>query len=75
MLSDAMAEAVRVHARARYDQGSADERIDGIRTAIAEIGRIAQSTRAAEQGAILDLNESLYMLIDALEQTAGNASR
>lgn len=74
-LSEAMARAVRVHARARDEEGTAAERIDRARAGIAEIGRIAAAAEPAEQGAILDLNESLQLLVEALEISPGNNHR
>jgi hypothetical protein len=69
-ISDAMAAAIRVHRQARTAQGTADERIEQLRTGIAEIGRIAATADADEQGRILDLNESLSMLLESVQITA-----
>ncbi|WP_433163845.1 hypothetical protein [Kribbella sp. CA-247076] len=69
-LSDAMAAALTVHRAARTSPGTADERIAQLGAAIEEIGRIADSADPAEQGRILDLNESLSMLQESLRITA-----
>ncbi|MEI8406819.1 MULTISPECIES: hypothetical protein [unclassified Kribbella] len=74
-LSDAMSEALRVHRQARTAQGSADERMEGLHAAIAEIGRIADTAEPAEHGRILDLNESLSMLLESLQITADRVNR
>lgn len=74
-LSPAMAAAVRVHARAGSQDGTVAERIERARAGMAEIGRIAATAETAEQGAILDLNESLSMLVDALSPGTGAADR
>jgi hypothetical protein len=66
-LSPAMAEAIRAHARASADGGTNEERIARAEAGMAEIGRIADAAAPAEQAAILEMNESLYMLIMALE--------
>jgi hypothetical protein len=69
-LSDAMSAAFRVHREARTAQGSTPERVERLRAGIAEIGRIADTADPAEQGRILDLNESLSMLMEALQLIA-----
>ena len=70
-LSAAMTEAVQVHTRARTAQGTPLERIEQLRAGIDAIGRIADTAEPAEQGTILNLNESLYLLVESLEITAG----
>ncbi|WP_460666655.1 hypothetical protein [Kribbella swartbergensis] len=74
-LSDAMSAAFRVHREARTAQGSAAERIERLEFGIAEIGRIAETAEPAERGRILDLNESLSMLLESLRITAARDSR
>ena len=71
-ISDELAEALRVHRQARTAQGTADERIEQLRAGIAEIGRIAATADAGEQGHILDLNESLSMLLESVQITASD---
>jgi hypothetical protein len=66
-LSPAMVEAVRAHARGNAADGTPAERIARAEAAMAEIGRIADAADPAEQASILDMNESLSMLITALE--------
>jgi hypothetical protein len=66
-VSPAMSEAVRVSDRAASNEGTTAERIARLAAGMDEIGRIADAADPAEKGAILDLNESLYMLRTALE--------
>ncbi|WBQ05086.1 hypothetical protein [Kribbella sp. CA-293567] len=66
-LSPAMVNAVRAHDRGSADAGTPAERIARAESATIEIGRIADTAGPAEQAAILDLNEPLYMLIMSLE--------
>ena len=73
-ISEAMAAAVRVHRRARNAQGSRDERIAHLRAGIDEIGHIADNADPGEQGQILNLNESLAMLMESLEIGASTDS-
>jgi hypothetical protein len=71
-LSDAMAAVFRVHRQARAVQGSADERIERLQAGIAEIDRIADTADTAdptERDRILDLNESLSILLESLQNT------
>ncbi len=68
--SDAMNEAVRVHSAATDDAGTKAERIARITSAMAEIGRIADSAPPAEQHAITEMNGSLFMLRESLERSA-----
>ncbi|MEU4390623.1 hypothetical protein [Kribbella sp. NPDC023855] len=69
-LSPAMAEAIRVHARADSAYGTPAERIAQLEAGMAEIARIAEAAEPAEQASILEMNESLYMLITSLEPEA-----
>jgi hypothetical protein len=66
-VSPAMSQAERVSSRAASNEGTTAERIARLRAGMDEIGRIADAADPAEKGAILDLNESLYMLRTALE--------
>jgi hypothetical protein len=66
-VSPAMSEAVRVSSRAASNEGTTAERIARLKAGMDEIGRLADTADPAEKGAILDLNESLYMLRTALE--------
>ncbi|MEV8377033.1 hypothetical protein AB0P21_30105 [Kribbella sp. NPDC056861] len=66
-LSPAMADAIRAHTRASAGDGTNQERIARAEAGMAEIGRIAEAADPAEQASILTMNESLYMLIMALE--------
>lgn len=66
-LSPAMAEAIRAHARADAADGTPAERIARLEAGMNEIARIAESAEPAEQASILEMNESLYMLIMSLE--------
>lgn len=66
-LSPAMANAIRAHARASAAGGTNEERIARAEAGMAEIGRIADAAEPAEQAAILEMNESLYMLITSFE--------
>jgi hypothetical protein len=68
-LSDAMSAAFRAHREARVVEGSADDRIERLRAGIAEIGRIADTAEPSEHGRILNLNESLSMLLESLQIT------
>jgi hypothetical protein len=66
-VSAAMSEAGRVSSLAASNEGTLAERIARLRAGMEEIGRIADTADPAEKGAILDYNESLYMLRTALE--------
>ncbi|WP_020388569.1 hypothetical protein [Kribbella catacumbae] len=66
-LSPAMVEAIRAHARADSAVGTPVERIARLEAGMEEIARIAEGAEPAEQASILEMNESLYMLIMALE--------
>jgi hypothetical protein len=66
-LSIPMAEAIRVLAAAGADDGTPAERVERAKAGMDEIARIAAAADRDEQAAILDMNESLAMLIDALE--------
>ncbi|WP_020388571.1 hypothetical protein [Kribbella catacumbae] len=66
-LSPAMANASRAHARASAAGGTTEERIARAEAGMAEIGRIAAAADPAEQASILEMNESLYMLITSFE--------
>ncbi len=66
-LSSAMTAASQAHSRAVADDGTTAERVARLDAAMEEIGRIAETADPAEQGAILDYNESLEMLRTALE--------
>jgi hypothetical protein len=68
-LSPAMANAIRAHARGSAAGGTPADRIARAETAMAEIGRIADTAELSEQAAILTMNESLYMLIMSFEPT------
>jgi hypothetical protein len=65
--SPAVIEAERVHSIAIADGGTPEERIARARAGMAEISRIAASADPADQTGILELNESLYMLVLALK--------
>lgn len=66
-LSAAMTAAGRVQSRAAANDGTTAERIARLEAGMEEIGRIADTADPSEKGAILDYNESLYMLKTALE--------
>jgi hypothetical protein len=66
-LSAAMTAAGRVQSLAAANDGTTAERIARLEAGMEEIGRIADSADPSEKGAILDYNESLYMLKTALE--------
>jgi hypothetical protein len=66
-LSAAMTAAGRVQSRAAANDGTTAERIARLEAGMEEIGRIADTADPSEKGAILDYNESLYMLRTALE--------
>ncbi len=66
-ISPAMMEAIRIHSAAGVGDGTPAERIARAEAGMAEINRIAESVPRTEQAPILELNESLYMLILALE--------
>jgi hypothetical protein len=66
-ISPAMMEAIRIHSEAGANHGTPAERIARAEAGMAAIGRIAEAAPPTEQASILDLNESLYMLILALE--------
>jgi hypothetical protein len=79
-MSPAMVQAVRVHAAASAAGGTPQERIARAEAGMAEIGRIAEAGMAeigriaeaagpSEEAAIMNLNESLYMLSTALPPT------
>ncbi|TDD46336.1 hypothetical protein E1263_36795 [Kribbella antibiotica] len=68
--SDAMNQAVQAHARATDDSGTPAERIARARAGITAISRIADTAPANEQAAIVEMNESLLMLAEALEPDA-----
>jgi hypothetical protein len=66
-LSDAMTEAIRVHLRAGADGGTPAERIARAEAGMDEIARISESVDdRSESDAILEMNESLAKLIDAI---------
>jgi hypothetical protein len=66
-LSAAMGEAIRVLGVAGADEGTPAERVRRARAGMDEIARISAGADRDEQAAILEMNESLAMLIDALE--------
>jgi hypothetical protein len=66
-VSAAMSQAERVSSLAASSDGTTAERVARLDAGMAEIGQIADTADPAEKGAILDLNESLYMLRTALE--------
>ncbi|TCN39347.1 hypothetical protein EV644_107319 [Kribbella orskensis] len=66
-LSPAMAQAIRVHAAASAAGGTPQERIARAEAGMAEIGRIAEAAGPGEEASIMNMNESLYMLVLALE--------
>ncbi|MFC5267419.1 hypothetical protein ACFPJ1_35340 [Kribbella qitaiheensis] len=68
-----MMEAIRVHAAARAAGGTPQERIARAEAGMAEIGRIAEAAGPSEEAAIMNLNESLYMLSTALQPTDATA--
>lgn len=65
--SPAMLEAIRVHSAATAADGTPAERIARAEAAMAEIGRIAEAAGPGEEAAIMNMNESLYKLVLALE--------
>jgi hypothetical protein len=64
--SPAEIEAGRVHSRAIADGGTPEERIARAQAGMAEISRIAAAADPAERAGIIELNESLAMLVLAL---------
>lgn len=66
-ISPAMMAAIRIHTEAGASNGTPAERIARAEAGMAEIARIADNAPRTEQASILELNESLYMLILALE--------
>jgi hypothetical protein len=66
-ISAAMTAASRVQSLAAANDGTLAERIARLAAGMEEIGRIADTADPSEKGAILDYNESLYMLMTALE--------
>ena len=62
-----MTAAGRVQGLAAANDGTLAERIARLEAGMEEIGRIADTADPSEKGAILDYNESLYMLKTALE--------
>jgi hypothetical protein len=68
--SDAMVRAVAALSRAGDERGTPRERVVRARAGMDEIARIAETADPAERTAILDMTESLAMLIDALEPDA-----
>ncbi|MEV8377031.1 hypothetical protein AB0P21_30095 [Kribbella sp. NPDC056861] len=70
-LSPAMVEAVRAHARADAATGTPAERIARLEAGMAEIARIAATAEPAEQASILEMNDSLHMLIGAVRSDLG----
>jgi hypothetical protein len=65
--SPAEIEAGRVHSRAIADGGTPEERIARAQAGMAEISRIAAAADPAERSGIIELNESLAMLVLALK--------
>jgi hypothetical protein len=65
--SSAEIEAGRVHSRAIADGGTPEERIARAQAGMAEISRIAAAADPAERAGIIELNESLAMLVLALK--------
>ncbi|GAA3079967.1 hypothetical protein JOF29_004870 [Kribbella aluminosa] len=65
-MSDEMAAAIRVQSKAFLSKGTPDERIELLRAAMTEIGRIAASMDGAEASTIRHLNEPLAMDIEAV---------
>ncbi|MFC9687371.1 hypothetical protein ACFTSF_02440 [Kribbella sp. NPDC056951] len=65
--SDAMNKAIQVHSAATDDSGTPAERIARAEAGMEAIGRIADSAPEDEQYAIIELNESLLMLAEALK--------
>lgn len=68
--SPAMTEAIRAHGAASVGGGTPAERIARAEAGMAEIARISEAAEPADSEAILELNESLYMLIMALAPDA-----
>lgn len=60
-------EAERVHSAAGAPGGTPAERIARARAGMQEIGRLAATANPAERAGILELNESLLLLVTALE--------
>ncbi|MFI5732613.1 hypothetical protein ACIA49_21015 [Kribbella sp. NPDC051587] len=70
--SDAMNEAIRVHLEATTDEsGTVAERVARLDAAMVAIGRIADTAPPDEAYAIVEMNESLHMLMTALDPDAG----
>ncbi|WP_350280017.1 hypothetical protein [Kribbella sp. HUAS MG21] len=65
-MSDEMAAAIRVQARALGSAGSPAERIELLQAAISEIGRIAKTASGVEATRIRQLGEPLAMDIEGL---------
>lgn len=61
--SAAAIEAERVHSLAIADGGTPEERIARAEAGMAEISRIAASADPSERAGIVELNESLYLLV------------
>jgi hypothetical protein len=66
-----MVRAVAGLSRAGDERGTPQERVARAHAGMDEIARIAETADPAERNAILDMTESLAMLIDALEADAG----
>jgi hypothetical protein len=68
-VSAAMMEAIRIHSAAGASDGTVSERIARAESGMAAIGRIAESN-PSEEASIMELNESLYMLVLSLRPPA-----
>lgn len=68
-ISEAMMEAIRVHSAAGASHGTPAERIARAEAGMAAIGRIAEAN-PSEEASIMNLNESLYMLVLSLQPPA-----
>jgi hypothetical protein len=64
-------EAGRVHSRAIAGGGTPEDRIARAEAGMAEISRIAGAVDPSEKAGILELNESLYLVVTALRAAAG----
>ena len=73
-ISPALLEAIRIHSEAGASRGTPAERIIRAEAAMTPIGRIPDEAPPTEQPTILDLNESLYMLILALQSDSTTAA-
>jgi hypothetical protein len=69
-MSDEMAAAVQVQSRALLSDNTSAERVELLKAAIAEIGRIAGSASGAEASRIRHLSEPLAMDLEVIRNTS-----